>query len=200
MKYTVYLHVFPDKKKYVGCTSLSLRDRWDGGLGYANQKRMFAAILKFGWDNIEHFVLFDGLDEKDAHIIEASLIREWKTFLPSKGYNTVIPRIDAPDEFIVPDFTKTQIIDNYSRSIRDRWDARNHGCSAQGYKCKPVRLVETGEVFMSGALAARYVGASAQMLNRAAKNPNISCGTCWVTNEVDGWHMEVPAHWEYIEK
>lgn len=198
MKYSVYLHVFPDKKKYVGCTSMPLRNRWDGGLGYANQKRMFAAILKFGWENIKHFVLLEGLDKKTAQIIEAMLICEWKTYLPGKGYNAVVPHIKPPDEFAFPEYAKREVLDEWSETVKKRWDTRNQKCSSQGYKCKPVRLVETGEVFTSGILAARYIGVSARLLNRAAKNPEVTCGTCWLTDETEGWQMEVPAHWEYI--
>lgn len=44
-----------------------------------NQKQMFSAILLYGWEKVKHYVLFDGLSKKEAQLIEAALIRDWKT-------------------------------------------------------------------------------------------------------------------------
>lgn len=196
--YSVYLHVFPNGKKYVGSTSLPLRDRWDGGLGYERQKRMFSAILKYGWENISHYLLFDGLDKKTALTIEAMLIREWKTYTHAKGYNTVLPQIASPDKFEIQKMVRTVVLDPYGRSVEDRRHTRDLSCSSQAYKCKPVRLVETGEVFKSATIAARHVGTSVNSISRAAQCGSAS-GTCWIKDEDEGWQMEVPAHWEYIK-
>lgn len=195
--YTVYLHVFPDGKKYVGSTSQPVRERWDGGLGYEGQKRMFQAILKFGWENIRHYILFDSLGKEDAHLIEAALIRGWKTTMRGKGYNSVQPKIDGIDDFTVPEYKRMKIDDVYDDSLEVRRMRRSKNCSKESYKCKPVRLIETGEVFISATKAAHEMFVSPGAISRAAIT-GATCGTCWIEDKDDGWRMEVPAHWEYI--
>ena len=97
--YCVYVHVFPNKKKYVGKTSKPLRARWDGGLGYAGQWDMCNAVLKYGWDNIKHYIVADGLCEHEAALLEAYLIKKWKTCTKSYGYNMILPAVDGLDSF-----------------------------------------------------------------------------------------------------
>ena len=177
---------------------MPLRDRWDGGLGYEKQKRVFSAILKYGWENISHYLLFDGLEKETALTIESILIREWKTYTRAKGYNTVLPQIVPPDGFVMPEITKTVVLDFYDCSVEARRHKRDLNCSNQIYKCKPVRLVETGDVFKSATIAARYVGTSVNSISRAAQYGSAS-GTCWIKDIGEGWQMEVPVHWEYIK-
>lgn len=59
--YKVYMHKFPDDKVYVGLTKQTLAERW-GNKGYGYHKQpLYNAIQKFGWDNIEHILIADGL-------------------------------------------------------------------------------------------------------------------------------------------
>ena len=46
---------------------------------------MFRDIVKYGWDNIKHEVLFDNLTEEEARSIETALIKE-----NVNGYNRPI--------------------------------------------------------------------------------------------------------------
>ena len=48
---------------------------------------MYRAIQKYGWENIEHIILFDGLSEADACEIEKSLIKKHRTNEKEFGYN-----------------------------------------------------------------------------------------------------------------
>lgn len=59
-RWCVYEHLFPNGKRYVGITSKPPKTRWENGAGYAKdgQPVMYNAIQKYGWDNIEHNVLF----------------------------------------------------------------------------------------------------------------------------------------------
>lgn len=75
-KYTVYKHVTPSNKVYIGITSQSINRRWRNGKGYSTNKHFYRAILKYGWDNIQHIVLFTNLDVNKAKQIEISLIQE----------------------------------------------------------------------------------------------------------------------------
>ena len=75
-KWCVYKHTFPCGKSYIGITSKPPEERWDDGFGYETQRRLFAEIVRSGWENIEHEVLREGLDEAKARKIETNLIRE----------------------------------------------------------------------------------------------------------------------------
>ena len=87
MAYSVYLHTFPNGKKYIGVTRQNPLDRWNNGYGYRNQKLVFRAILKHGWDNIKHEVLFSDLSKKEAEEKEIELIAFYKSDNPQYGYN-----------------------------------------------------------------------------------------------------------------
>ena len=52
MKYWVYIHLFPNGKRYVGLTTQkSINERWRNGGGYKNQKLIYNAILKWKYEN-----------------------------------------------------------------------------------------------------------------------------------------------------
>jgi hypothetical protein len=78
MAYIVYKHTSPSGKVYIGITSLRPEERWGGGAGYVKNKHFNRAIKKYGWENIKHEILFDGLSKEDACKIEIELIKEYK--------------------------------------------------------------------------------------------------------------------------
>ena len=63
-KYYVYLHRNKiNNKKYYGITSEERSEiRWRKG--YSHNAHFHAAILKYGWDNFEHLILYEGLSKK----------------------------------------------------------------------------------------------------------------------------------------
>lgn len=87
MGYTVYMHVFPNNKKYIGITSQKPKYRWGNGNRYKGQKQMWNAIQKYGWDNIEHIILYSNVSKEDAETIEKRLIKQWNTANHKYGYN-----------------------------------------------------------------------------------------------------------------
>ena len=86
-QYKVYMHEFPNGKKYVGITMQDSETRWQRGNGYVRNKYMARAIKKYGWDNITHKILFDGLTKDEACLKECSLILKYKTNQKEYGYN-----------------------------------------------------------------------------------------------------------------
>ena len=93
-KYSVYMHEFPDSKLYIGITSQPVEKRWgENGRGYKRrpkgkhytQPKMAKAINKFGWDNVKHYVLFEGLTKDEAEDWERYLIGFFDTI--ENGYN-----------------------------------------------------------------------------------------------------------------
>lgn len=86
--YTVYKHVVPCGKVYIGITCRKVRERWGcKGNGYKNQPHFWRAIQKYGWDNIQHIILATGLSEEMAAIAERKLIKRYDSRNPKKGYN-----------------------------------------------------------------------------------------------------------------
>lgn len=76
--YSLYRHTSPSGKVYIGITTQIPENRWYNGKGYKRHTYFFNAILKYGWDNIKHEVLFTGLDELTAKSLEIDLIRHYK--------------------------------------------------------------------------------------------------------------------------
>lgn len=80
--WTVYEHISPSGKVYVGITCQKPERRWKGGSGYIrpdNHQPLFAnAILKYGWDNILHNIVAEGLTKEEADLMEMTLISKYK--------------------------------------------------------------------------------------------------------------------------
>lgn len=95
-KYCVYMHTFPNGKRYVGITSQKPERRWRNGKGYSCNKRLTNAIQKYGWDNIEHRILTDGLTADVAAALEIELIKEYSLMDETHGYN-LAPGGDHPN-------------------------------------------------------------------------------------------------------
>lgn len=85
--YTIYMHVSPSNKRYIGITILKPNKRWNSGRGYKNNQYFTRAIEKYGWDNFQHIIIAKGLDEETAKWLEIELIRELDLQNPNKGYN-----------------------------------------------------------------------------------------------------------------
>lgn len=87
MSYCVYKHTSPNGKCYIGITSNNPLIRWSNGNGYSGQPYFFRAILKYGWDNFKHEILFSDLTKEEACQKEIELIKFHKSNNPNYGYN-----------------------------------------------------------------------------------------------------------------
>lgn len=85
--YTVYRHVAPNGKIYVGITRRPLKERWLNGRGYKRNPYFSRAIEKYGWDNFKHEVLLKGLRKEEAELAERLFIGCWDLMNPEHGYN-----------------------------------------------------------------------------------------------------------------
>lgn len=87
-EYIVYMHITPNNKKYIGITSCKKpEDRWRKGKGYYRNIHFYNAIQKYGWDNIEHKILYENLSKEEAQGKEIELIKRYKTNKTKYGYN-----------------------------------------------------------------------------------------------------------------
>lgn len=87
MTYTVYKHTSPSNKVYIGITRKNILKRWKGGRGYFKNTHFYNAILKYGWDNFKHEILFSELSEEEAKRKEIELIAKYNSTDPNFGYN-----------------------------------------------------------------------------------------------------------------
>lgn len=90
----VYVHIFPNGKKYFGITSKKPNQRWENGEGYKREGSNLAvynAIKKYGWNNIQHIILHEGLTKEEACAKEIEYIAKYKTnahkYETEYGYN-----------------------------------------------------------------------------------------------------------------
>lgn len=86
-EYTVYMHISPSNKRYIGITSQSIKIRWQNGKGYRKNIYITRAIEKYGWDNFQHLIVAKGLTERDAKWLEIELIKVWNSSNREYGYN-----------------------------------------------------------------------------------------------------------------
>ena len=86
-KYTVYMHISPSNKRYIGITSQRPERRWQNGKHYNTQIYFYRAIQKYGWDNIQHVIIARGLTEDEAKWLEIEMIKALQTNTYGKGYN-----------------------------------------------------------------------------------------------------------------
>lgn len=85
-EYTVYKHTTPNNKVYIGISKNVIK-RWCNGQGYKRNYHFYKAIVKYGWDNIKHEILYTGLTRYEACKKEMELIAEYKSADPNFGYN-----------------------------------------------------------------------------------------------------------------
>jgi group I intron endonuclease len=122
--YCVYKHTCPNGKAYIGITCTGVSRRWrNDGKGYSRDSCFYNAIRKYGWDNIKHEVLYDGLSEQDAKQKEMELIAYCNTNNREHGYN-----LTAGGEGV----TGYRHTDEYKEKLRERltgngfWVGRKH--------------------------------------------------------------------------
>lgn len=77
--WTVYKHVAPNGKIYVGISS-NIKNRWaaDGYYYHLSDTIFSRALKRYGWDNFQHIVVSEGLTKEDACVMEKKLIAEYK--------------------------------------------------------------------------------------------------------------------------
>ena len=194
--YSIYVHIFPDHKRYVGLSkSDNLKNRWNGGLGYEHQEVVFGAICRFGWDNINHYTLFDSLTKKEAMIIEAYLIKKWRTYQFAYGYNKVVPKVTIPDDFVLPKIHRKKVVDDNHLPVVDRVKSRTvktrEQCCVSNNRALKIFCEELNEVFPSISQAASAVGVNPNCISRHLRGKQKYAGVHYFTG--------APLHWVYVD-
>lgn len=86
----VYIHIFPNDKKYVGVTE-NVSQRWGNyGLPYSKNIKMYEDIIKYGWENVRHEIVLETKSSYKARQLEKKLIEIFDLTDEKKGYNKTI--------------------------------------------------------------------------------------------------------------
>lgn len=113
--YTVYKHITPDGRVYIGCTRQRPESRWGtGGIGYWENHEFRKAILECGWESIKHEIIATHLDKETALALESEEIHRCKSTDIRYGYNRLPGRLH-PEEISV--VTRQKL----SESSKKKW-------------------------------------------------------------------------------
>lgn len=190
--YKVYKHEFPNGKVYIGITSKKTRERWKGGHGYDAQPLMKKAIKKYGWKNIKHSVIADGLTQSEAEAMEIELIKKYKSTNRRYGYNIenggssvgkmseeTKRKMSAARSGRGNPFYGKHLTEEHKSKIRERRKELGY----EPINKQPVLCVETGVIFESTAEATRVTGIHNYAIRRV----------CYGERKTAGGY-----HWQYI--
>lgn len=158
MAWSVYRHVFPNNKTYVGITSQNPERRWLAGHGYRGQETLWNAIKKYGWASIRHEIVATGLTQEEALDLEVILIARFDSASREHGYN----RTPGGDASCLGYKQTKEHIENHAKTIRGKPQTTSHKSAlrlAQGHR-KQIRCIETGKEYDSIKQAVSEIGGS----------------------------------------
>ena len=119
--YTVYMHISPSEKVYIGITRRNPIKRWGNGKGYLNNDYFMKAIYKYGWNNFKHEILYTNLSKQEAEEKEIELINYYKSNHRTFGYN-----IQNGGSSIGKHSEETKIKIGKANKGRKPWSYKNH--------------------------------------------------------------------------
>ena len=203
--YTVYMHVSPSNKRYIGITSQKPKQRWKNGTGYKGQV-FYNAIEKYGWNNIEHIIVAQGLSEEEAKWLEIELISVWDTTNSNKGYNVTNGGDDGghlvgeknpmynkhhsqetKDKISKTRTGKYTKEDNgfygktHSKEQKEKWSKERKGkyIGSKSPKAVKIRCIETGQIFGCAKEAGESVGVARTSITSAINRGTKTGGYHW---------------------
>ena len=81
------MHTCPNGKRYIGITRRRTTLRWGNGCNYSQNPYFYNAIKKYGWEKIDHEILYEKLTKEEAEQKEIELISKYKSNQRKYGYN-----------------------------------------------------------------------------------------------------------------
>lgn len=118
------MHITPSGKVYIGVTSSDDVNSRFGSNGRRYRKQVFGkAIQKYGWNNIEHFILETNLTREEAAQAEQHYIELYDATNPYYGYNKTIGGdlldVDCNIKRHLTEDTRKKISDNVKKLWND---------------------------------------------------------------------------------
>lgn len=173
--YTVYMHISPNSKRYIGITSQKPKQRFRDGKGYDGNKYFTRAIEKYGWDNFEHIIIVKGLSEDEAKWLEIELIREFDTTNKNKGYNQTLGG-EAKNGWVASEETKRKMSEaQKGKHISE--EARKKMSKNNGKYWKGKQLSDEHKNKISEARVENEVA-------KGKNNPSAKVVICITTNKI----------------
>lgn len=167
--YKVYKHTVPNGKVYIGITHQNVLSRWAGGFGYQTQIYFWRAIVKYGWINIKHEILYENLSKEDAQKKEIELIKKYNSQDYKYGYN-----IDMGSDHLASEDNRRKASEAKKGK---KWSERRRLASLEYFEHFQGRTVykydkegKLIEVFKTVAGAARDAKVSVETLRSRLKN------------------------------
>ena len=156
--YFVYQHINKiNGKIYIGITKQLPEKRWGkDGSNYKSSPHFYSAIQKYGWDNFEHKIIYEGLTYKEACEKEKELIKKFQSMNREFGYNST----SGGDSFVMNEETRQKI----SKSMMGNQNGLGHPCSEE--KKKKIREAQKGREFTEE---------HRQKLSEAAQRRHVPC-------------------------
>ena len=172
--YSIYVHTFPDGKKYVGMTSQDVENRWQLGWGYKDQKNVFKAINSVGWNNIQHEVIETVEDKKTALKREEYYTLLWHSNEPEFGYNILAGNTGARRlGYHDSEETKRRKSEKMKEFYKNKVFSEDERKKMSECKKKPIRLrnIKTKKIlkFDSRESCAEFFGINIYSLRRFIK-------------------------------
>lgn len=182
--YKVYMHIFPNDKKYIGITRMEVKERWANGKGYKHQF-VWRAIEKYGWENIRHEILFSNLSKEKAERLEMICILTFKTNVIEYGYN-MDNGGNGSNKFTEESRIKMSKIRKGKQTGKDNPSA------------KRVICITTGEIFETMTEASKRYNLIRRNISRACKN-GTACGN--LNGEKLYWaYCDKFGNYEYVKR
>lgn len=152
--WTVYVHITPSCKYYVGVTSQPLNRRWRNGKGYISSTYFNQAIKKYGWENISHEVVASALTEDEAKKFEMVLIEKLNSNNRDFGYNLTNGG-DGVTGYSCPDEKKNLLSKSMSGKGNPMYGIKLEGMKGEdnpmfgkpAHNRKIIMCTTTGEIF-----------------------------------------------------
>ena len=156
--YTVYQHKNKiNGKSYIGITMQKPEQRWGiNGNNYKSSPHFYAAIIKYGWDNFDHIILFTNLTREEACLKEQEFIEKYNTMNRKFGYNST----SGGESFVMNEETKQKI----SKALMGNKNGLGHPCSEE--KKRKISKAQKGR---------QFTNEHKQKLSDAAKKRHVPC-------------------------
>lgn len=200
--FTVYVHIAPNDKKYVGITGRRPTQRWANGKGYVKNTYLSKAIQKYGWNNFKHMIVADHLTKEEACELEKMLIASYRTTDPRYGFNNSIGgeggslgaklsdefREKARQRMLGPNNPNRgkkfspELCRKFSEVRKGKFSERQMECLRRVHKknSKKVICLDTGVVYDSITIAGKECGCAASGITEVCKGKWKSVkGTHW---------------------
>lgn len=131
--YYIYRHILPDGLSYIGKTK-NTKIRYQNGKGYKKCPKFYKAIEKYGWDNIQHEILYTTDDECKARGLEKDMIEKYNSI--ENGYNIVNKRWSYVSKRTKPlkRFIQYDLSGNFIKKYDNANELRKEGFNADAIR------------------------------------------------------------------